>query len=86
MVSVMFCPLDTVVIGVNTRMGETDAPVMVVARAMERKVICPKIAGKVPEVDASRMRAPSLVVPEATVVIAACAAAGRENCAKFNAT
>ena len=39
-----------------------------------------------PEVDASRIRAPSLVVPEATVVIAACAAAGRENCAKFNAT
>ncbi len=39
-----------------------------------------------PVVDASRMMLPSLVVPEATVAIAACAVIGRENCAKFNET
>ncbi len=82
----MFCPPDTVVIGVNTRIGKTDAPVIADEMTMERKEICPKIAGNVPVVDTSRMRVPSLVVPAVTVVIATCAAAGNKNCAKFKAT
>ncbi len=84
--SVMLCPMATFVIGLNMRTGATDAPVMVDAMSMETKSICPNIAGKLPVLDASRMRAPSLVVIEANVAVAACELAGRVTCPKLNAT
>ena len=44
------------------------------------------MAGKVPVVDVSRKLVPSLVVAAATVVMAACAAAGVVNPLKLKAT
>ena len=75
------------VAGVNVTVAVVAAPLIGEPRVITgAAVMAVKMAGKVPVIDASRKTLPSLVVPAATAVMAACAEAGVVNALKLKAT
>jgi len=68
---------------VNVTVAVVAVPLIWEPRVIVGPVRAPRMAGKVPEMDASSKMVPSLVVAAATVVIAAWLPDGRVNCAKF---
>ena len=75
------------VAGVNVTDAVVAAPLIWEPRVTAGPaVMAVKMAGKVPVIDASRKTLPSLVVPAATAVMAACAEAGVVNALKLKAT
>ena len=74
------------VVGVNVTAAVVAVPLIWEPIVTAGPVMEPKMAGKLPEIDASSKAVPSLVVAAATVVMAACAAAGVVNPLKLKAT
>ena len=76
------------VAGVNVTDAVVAAPLIGEPRVITGAAVMAAVtmAGKVPVIDASRKTLPSLVVPAATAVMAACAEAGVVNALKLKAT